>query len=67
MRIVVFQQCLHLPVEIAEVVNVLPSKAGYFRATGTGLGVAQPFVGDGSLDGYELIILVFTHSDSGMA
>jgi hypothetical protein len=60
--VIILEEGVHAPVEIAETVGVLPTNAGHVGAAGTAPGIPQAFVGDRSINGLELVILVLTHS-----
>src|SRR5437870_4391584 len=59
--VVILEQSVNTPVEIAEGVGVLPADARHVGAAGTTPGIPQAFVGDRSVYGRELVILILTH------
>src|SRR5437016_6372473 len=61
MSVVILEQGVHAPVEVAEGVGVLPADARHVGAAGTTPGIPQAFVRDRSVDGRELVILVLAH------
>ena len=58
MSVVILEQGVHAPVEIAEGVGILPADARDVGAAGTTPGIVQPFVRDRCVDGRELVILI---------
>jgi hypothetical protein len=61
MGVVILEQSVNAPVEIAEGGGVLPADAGYVGAAGTTPGITQAFVRDRSVEGRELVLLILTH------
>ena len=59
--VIILEQGVNAPVEIAIGVGVLPADARHFGAAGTTPGLPQAFVRDRSVDGRELVISVLTH------
>src|SRR5258707_11379071 len=62
MSVVILEQGVNAPVEVAEAVGVLPADAGHVGAAGTTLGIPQTFVRDWSVDCRQLVILVLAQS-----
>src|SRR6266508_514984 len=59
--VIILEQGVNAPMEIAKGVGVLPADAGHVGTAGTTLGIPQAFVRNRSVDGRELVILVLTH------